>query len=202
MSTLCVSGELVAAGGFSGELILGRLNRHEPDVHWGEPDELDTGSDNLELALQSQYSTHIPNSITHSGGQQQWQQVQQSTSWGSSQAAAGAQPQQQHSFAHSSLQQLQTEMQHQQLLGQHLLPMVSQQQWQQQQVMPHRPELQRQRCQPQPPQECLLGAAGPAAAEVLHCCRVTQNENGITNGIEVFQSCKCCRPPVKCLRHM
>eukprot|EP00878_Enallax_costatus_P038731 GHUV01044190.1.p1 GENE.GHUV01044190.1~~GHUV01044190.1.p1 ORF type:complete len:157 (-),score=55.94 GHUV01044190.1:479-928(-) len=38
--------------------------------------------------------------------------------------------------------------------------------------------------------DCLLGSAGPAAAEVLHSCRVTQSENGITNGIEIFNSCK------------
>jgi hypothetical protein len=38
--------------------------------------------------------------------------------------------------------------------------------------------------------EVLLGTAGAAGCEVLHSCRVTQSENGITNGIEIFNSCE------------
>lgn len=46
--------------------------------------------------------------------------------------------------------------------------------------------------------EPLMGAAGPSAARVLHCCRVTQSENGITNGIEIFDSCEHPCPRLHC----
>lgn len=46
--------------------------------------------------------------------------------------------------------------------------------------------------------EPLMGAAGPSAARVLHCCRVTQSENGITNGIEIFDSCEHTCPRLDC----
>jgi hypothetical protein len=77
-----------------------------------------------------------------------------------------------------------------------------QQQWRQQQhrgqqqgqswplpALHHRQQQQQQQQQPAG-RDVVLGAAGPAAAEVLHCCRVTQSENGITNGIEICNSCK------------
>ncbi|WIA08841.1 hypothetical protein OEZ85_008262 [Tetradesmus obliquus] len=124
VSTLAVSCGLLAAGGFTGELVLGRLARHEPEACWGDED-----------------SEYEEDTEEEPAEQRCWQERGQ---------------QQQH---HPQQQQ--------------------QQQQQQQRHEEH---------------EALMGAAGPAACEVLHSCRVTQSENGITNGIEIFDSCSfgCC----------
>lgn len=193
MSTLCVSADLLAAGGFSGELVLSRLNRPDPSVCWEEQD-LDDDHDYLDhddSSAMGMIDTEQTAADDHDGNvqqqQQHWCQVQQGPLWGGCAAVAGAQQpgvqqeQQQptHQQPHcSNMQQLPAD-QHQQQIPASFVELCRQQR--QPALLQHQ---QRRLCNP------LLGAAGPSAAEVLHSCRVTQSENGITNGIEIFRSCE------------
>ena len=121
--------------------------------------------------------------------QQQGQQRQQQPSAGSWGSQPQHRQQQQQPPAHWSPQP-------------HPLPPQQQQGREQQRYLGHKQQLgspmrsvHQQGWQPHQQRqgeedEVLMGAAGPAAARVLHCRRVTQSENGITNGIEIFDSCE------------
>ncbi|KAF8072788.1 SPBC2A9.03 [Scenedesmus sp. PABB004] len=209
VSSMCVAGELLAAGGFTGELVLARLDKREPG--WSSEEE--------EAAEAAEQAAAAADSAAMDTAENGWD--------GPDEAAAQAErPWQLHQ------QQQQQPQQPQQPLGQPGQPprawACRQQQWpgvalleqaqsrareqqqpqQPQQRQPHAgPPRVRRRPQPaqQPAQqqaqrpppgggaqsggERVMCAAGPEAAELWHSCRVTQSENGITNGIEIFDSC-------------
>jgi hypothetical protein len=294
VSTLCVSGGLLAAGGFTGELVLGRLARSEPGACWGDEDseyedehEDEAGLDEVveqqhgkqqESGAGSSSCVGVQAAGSSSSAavageyyQQQLQQQQQQQRWvssyqklplwtaagsssrfaqggqswqaeelrvASSQHAAATQryvwgwehqwtglkpqPQQQQCSSQQGLLQCHQQQAWQQRRGcrrqqqqqqQHEWPSLvrlrhepgSPQQQDQQcaqdcmQQRHHQQQQQRRQQQQHDDQEVLMGASGPAACEVLHSCRVTQSENGITNGIEIFNSCEWCSAEVSCL---
>jgi hypothetical protein len=239
VSTLCVHEGLLAAGGFTGELVLASMQHTEQAPAWDRDDQPGAAT----LQQQQHSSDCVMDTDDQSGDLQQGQQreqgqdqqaflIQQQVLRAANQLYPGAQLRdwQPHQQQWASLGLPQQHQQHDQHLAQQAtnawrprqqcqqhtpgaaaapwpsLPvgqghapsnMLQQQQWQKQhsssprQVTQQQGWQQQQRFDPHGTQaEPLMGAAGPSAARVLHCCRVTQSENGITNGIEIFDSCE------------
>jgi hypothetical protein len=244
VSTFCVHEGFLAAGGFSGELVLASMQHTEQGPAWDHADQPGRPQGTATVQQQQYNSDFVMETDYQSVDMQQRQQreqeqdqqaflIQQQVLRAASQLYPGVPlrdrqphqqqraslgwPQQQQQHDHPLAQQQADPWRQQQQCQQHSpgaaaapwpslpvgqghtpLNMPQQQQSHKQHTSSPRQVAQQQGWQQQQQRydphgvqaEPLMGAAGPSAARVLHCCRVAQSENGITNGIEIFDSCE------------